>query len=118
VANWNYTISTSTPTESSSFEVLNTATGASETPEFHTLMIQGSSSSGGETYIRELLLVEGYYYEDVASQYPCQEGSTNGELTWKIDLFSDTARLVPAGCVVLGHDPSYFSGSGCSTWTP
>ena len=117
---WTYTVSTATATEGASFEVFNSVTGQPSPPELHTLKIEGPSSTGGETYSHELLLVDDYYQEDVSSQFPCTDGSpeagTNNELTWKIDFFANVNRTVPIGCVVLGHDPAAFPLSECKVW--
>jgi hypothetical protein len=76
----------------------------------------GPSSSGGETYERELLLVTDYYFEDVATQFACIDG-TNTDLTWRVVLYSDAARSMPLGCVSWGHDPSADIASGCQALT-
>jgi len=60
--------------------------------------------------------VAGYYFKDVATQFDCEDGTTNDELTWKIDLYSDAAQTSSIGCVTFGHDPSFFDASGCFVW--
>ena len=117
LSNWVYEIATATPTGSTSFEVLNTATLLPDPPEYHTFAMSGSSGSGGEIYGRDLLLVSGYYFKDVATQFDCSEGTTNNELTWKIDLYSDAVQTDSIGCVTLGHDPSFFSADDCLVWS-
>ena len=111
--NWDYQIATSIATESATVTV--TETGSDQNPkptEFHTLVTAGPSSSGGETYERNLLLVAGYYFEDVATQFACIDGS-NDQLTWQVDLFSDADRTQPIGCVTWGHDTTEAEASGC-----
>jgi len=108
---WYYNISTATETESAAINV--TETGDASTPtEFHTLTMAGASSSGGEIYERDLLLVTDYYFEDVATQFACTDGS-NENLTWRIELYSDAARTSPIGCVSWGHDTTSDLAAGC-----
>jgi len=110
---WYYQISTAVPTESATITVTETGSDDGSQPsEFHTLTMAGASASGGETYERDLLLVADYYFEDVATQFLCTEG-TNSGLTWQIDLYSDAGRTVPIGCVTWGHDTSGPSSAGC-----
>ena len=61
---------------------------------------------------RDLLLVTDYYFEDVATQFTCTDG-TNSDLTWRMDLYSDPARASSLGCVTWGHDTSSDVASGC-----
>ena len=113
VGSWDYQIATSIPTESATFTV--TETGSDNTPppeEFHTLVTGGPSGSGGELYERNLLLVDGYYFEDVATQFACVDGS-NELLTWQLDLFSDADRTQPIGCVAWGHNTTAAEAAGC-----
>ena len=72
----------------------------------------GASGGGGESYERDLLLVADYYFEDVATQFICIDGS-NDKLTFQIDLFSDSARTSPIGCVAWGHDTTAPASAGC-----
>ena len=109
VGSWNYDIATSIPTEGATLTVTDSATGLEE---FHTLVTDGPSESGGEKYQRELLLVDGYYFEDVATQFACIDG-TNDQLTWKVDLFSDADRTQNIGCVTWGQDTTTNEASGC-----
>ena len=111
---WDYKVSTAIATESAAITATETGSAAALT-EFHTLTMTGASSGGGEDYERNLLLVAGYYYEDVATQFACAEG-TNPDLTWKLDLYSDAARTVSIGCVTWGHDTSAGIASGCQAY--
>jgi hypothetical protein len=114
VGNWHYKVSTAIATESAAITVTETAADAAPT-EFHTLTMASASSSGGEDYERDLLLVTAYYFEDVATQFACVDG-TNLDLTWQIDLYSDAARTVSIGCVTWGHDTSAGIASGCQAY--
>jgi hypothetical protein len=109
--NWFYNITTSTPTESADFDVVNTGDGTL-TEEHHTLSMDGAAETGGEIYARELLIVAGYTFIDVATQFSCTDG-TNPDLTWRFSLYDDVDSSVLIGCVSFGHDPSYFATDGC-----
>ena len=66
--------------------------------------------------MRDLLLVEDYYFEDVATGYPCDVASaSNPNLSWKVTLFGDSDATVSLGCVALGHDPAHFAADGCQS---
>ncbi len=113
VGSWDYQIATSIATESATFTVTETGSDNSPPPEeIHTLATSGPSASGGELYERNLLLVDGYYFEDVATQFACVDGS-NESLTWVVELYSDSARTQPIGCVAWGHDTSAAEAAGC-----
>ncbi len=110
---WYYQIATSVPTVSATVTITETGSTESEIPtEFHTLTMSGGSSSGGETYQRDLLLVEDYYFEDVATQFPCTDGS-NPNLTWQFDLYAGADGTEPVGCATQGHDTSASIAAGC-----
>ena len=72
----------------------------------------GASSSGGEAYERDLLVVTDYYFEDVATQFECIDG-TNPNLTWRIDLYANAERTSFIGCVTTGHDTTTDVSDGC-----
>ena len=110
---WYYQVATSIATASATITITETGSTEVDAPtEFHTLTMAGESASGGETYQRDLLLVTDYYFEDVATQFACTDG-TNPNLTWQVDLYADTDATEQVGCAAKGHDTSVSAAAGC-----
>ena len=74
--------------------------------EFHTLQMGGPFS-----FELSLLLVEDYYYQDIATQFACTEG--HPDLTWRLDIFADADSASHLHCVTWGHDTSEHLDDGC-----